>query len=424
MKIYYLYFLIFSLFSLTACSQKTPELGTGSIKKNLPKHDKTPYTILVSLDGYRWDYNERLKPPNLTKFANNGVQAKSLIPCFPSKTFPNHYSIATGMYPENHNLVNNSFYDPAKKEVYQISNRPLIEDGSWYKGTPIWVQAMKSGMVTASFFFVGSEADVQGMRPTYFYRYDKSIANEKRVQQALDWLKLPTAERPHLITMYFSDMDDTGHLYGPNNEEELTATLEDLDTNLGQLFDGVTALDIPVNIIVVSDHGMAEVPINQLIPIESIKNEEDYQTVTVGSAVHLYLEEDADETVVFEQLKKKEKNFTVYKTAESPFYKNNPTNPRLGDFLIIPDYGYYFKTLMQIGLLKRSTKVVLGHHGYDPKIKDLQGIFYANGPAFKSGITIESFENIHIYPLICEMMGLEVPEEVDGKLEVLQEVLK
>jgi predicted AlkP superfamily pyrophosphatase or phosphodiesterase len=418
-----LLFSIFCLFLFTNCQQRTAE-NSGSIQTNLSRHTSTPYTILVSLDGYRWDYNARFQPPNLTKFANNGVKAKSLIPCFPSKTFPNHYSIATGMYPENHDLVNNSFYDATKKEVYEIRNRPLIEDGSWYKGTPIWLQAMNAGMVTASFFFVGSEADIQGQRPTYFYRYDKSIANGKRVQQALDWLKMPEEKRPHLITMYFSDMDDTGHLYGPNNDEALQETLTDLDQHLGRLFDGVAALDIPVNIIVVSDHGMAEVPVNQLIPIESIKNENQFQTVTVGSVIHLYLKEGGDETTVFDNLKAKEKNYAVYKTEESPFYQKNPTNPRLGDFLIIPDYGFYFKTLMQINLLKRGGKEVMGHHGYDPKIADLQGIFYANGPAFKEQIVIESFENIHIYPMICKIMGLEVPEEVDGRIEVLENILK
>jgi predicted AlkP superfamily pyrophosphatase or phosphodiesterase len=415
--------LLFCLLGLLACQQNKVE-NSGSIQENLPKHESTPHTILISLDGYRWDYNERFQPPNLTKFANNGVKAKSLIPCFPSKTFPNHYSIATGMYPENHDLVNNSFYDAEKEEVYEIHNRALIEDGSWYKGTPIWLQAMRAGMVTASFFFVGSEANIQGQRPTYFYRYDGSIANEKRVQQALDWLKMPVEKRPHLITMYFSDMDDTGHLYGPNNDEKLKEKLVDLDQQLGNLFDGVAALDIPVNIIVVSDHGMAEVPVNQLIPVESIKNEEQFRMVTVGSMVHLYLKEGQDKTTVFNGLKAEEKNWTVYKTEESPFYQKNPTNPRLGDFLIIPEYGFYFKTLMRINLLKRGGKEVLGHHGYDPKIKDLQGIFYANGPAFKEKMEVASFENIHIYPMICEVMGLEVPEEVDGEIEVLKDILK
>lgn len=412
-----------------ACEKKTnivetAEINTNPSAKNTVEAMTKPYVILISLDGYRWDYTQRFNPPNITKFANEGVKAEAMLSCFPSKTFPNHYSIATGMFPENHGIVNNSFYDYEKDTTYKIYDRSIIEDGTWYGGTPLWLNAANSGMLTASFFFVGSEADIQGVRPTYYYRYNGNISNANRVTQVLDWLDLPEEKRPHLITAYFSDMDDTGHSYGPNDDEKLSETLIALDKTLGELFEGVKKTRLPVNIILVSDHGMMEIPVNQLLPLESVLNDSLYRSVSVGAVVHLYLNENVDENLVYEDLKSKENHWKVYRTSDSIFYKMNPNNPRLGDLLIIPDNHCYFKTVRQIGIHKSNEQPVLGHHGFDPEHPDLHAIFYANGPAFKENKTIEPFRNIHIYPMVCEVLGLEVPKEVDGDLEVLKPILK
>ncbi len=150
-----------------------------------------PYVVLISIDGFRYDYVERFQPPNLIEFIQNGVAAESMIPSYPTKTFPNHYTIATGMTPENHGLVANTFIDPERNDLYRISKREAVEDGTWYSGTPLWVNAEKNGMLSASYFFVGSEADVQGIRPSYYYRYKHTTPNTERVQQVLDWLNLP-----------------------------------------------------------------------------------------------------------------------------------------------------------------------------------------------------------------------------------------
>jgi len=234
MKISSLTFFFSLFFFFVACQKEVQQVEEVVI--NDDQHLDKPYVILISLDGYRYDYTERFQPPHLSKFVEDGIQAESMLPCFPSKTFPNHYSIATGMYPENHGLVNNTFYDPTKDAIYRISDREKVENGSWYGGTPLWVQAAKSGMVTASYFFVGSEADVQGIRPTYYHRYDGSIPNEERTAAVVEWLKLPATQRPHLITMYFSDMDDIGHRAGPNDDDALKETILDLDETLGDFF--------------------------------------------------------------------------------------------------------------------------------------------------------------------------------------------
>jgi len=417
-----LVFLIF-LFGCKSATHRKASSPKGASRQLATASTEKLYLLLISLDGYRYDYTERFHPPNLSRFISEGVQSKSLIPCFPSKTFPNHYSIATGMRPENHLLVDNTFYDRKKEKMYRISDRSVVEDGSWYGGSPIWVQASKAGIVTASYFFVGSEADIQGIRPDYYYPYDGSVPNEERVRQVLEWLELPEDRRPRMITMYFSDMDDVGHRFGPNNDEKLKGRLFELDKVLGKLFAGVESSGLPVNIIIVSDHGMTEVRAKHLLNIDLVRDGQRYITANNGALVHLYLKRGVDPSVVYDELSAKKKHFEVYLTKDSPFYATNRNNPRLGELLVVPEFGYYFSSAKSIEKRKAAGQKVLGEHGFSPEHKDLHGIFYARGPALKKGLTIESFENIHIYPLLCEILGLSIPEEVDGDAKVLESIL-
>jgi predicted AlkP superfamily pyrophosphatase or phosphodiesterase len=411
-------FLVLSAIWLSvSCTGQAPILfeHAESKKANPPKSD---YLLLISLDGFRWDYVNRFQPPNLVEFIENGVQAKSMLPSYPSKTFPNHYTIATGMYPNTHGLVDNSFYDAEKGEVYRMSKREIVEDGSWYGGTPIWVLAGKAGMRTASYFFVGSEADIQGIRPNAYYRYDGAVSHEQRVRQVLEWLTQPEAERPRLITLYFSDMDDIGHRHGPHADEQLREKLGTLDKTLGTLFEGVRISGLPVNIIIVSDHGMAELRPDNLLPIESIEDDELYQTIHNGALAHLHLREGVSGESVFQKLRASEQHFRIYRTAETPGFETPPTNARWGDFLAVPDSGYYFANARMIGLRKLSSSATFGEHGFHPDNPDMHGIFYANGPAFPKGKTLPSFKNIHVYPLMCRLLNLDIPKDIDGKAEL------
>lgn len=392
---------------------------------NAPDQLDKPYVILISLDGYRWDYTRRFEPPNLSRLIEEGVQAEGLIPCFPSKTFPNHYSIATGLRPEHHGLVDNAFFDPTRNTTYQIRNREVVEDGTWYGGTPLWVNAEQAGMVAASFFFVGSEADVQGIRPSYWQRYDGSVPNPKRVAQVLDWLRLPETQRPHLITLYFSDMDDTGHAFGPNRDDKLRESLLALDETLGELFRGVQDLGLPVYTFIVSDHGMADVPLDHFLPIDPLLDEARYQVVNNGPLAHLYLRDSTDAAQVLAQLKAQEDHFKVYALADFPFYEDKGDDPRLGDLILMTDFPYYFTDARRLGMMRRSDNPVRGEHGFDPALMDMHGIFYAQGPEIKAGLTIPRFSNVHIYPLICRILGLPLPEAgIDGDSAVLAPILK
>jgi predicted AlkP superfamily pyrophosphatase or phosphodiesterase len=415
--------LIICICTLPSCKSNSNVTGSTPTINSKASLEK-PYVILISLDGFRWDYVEKYQPPHLSTFINNGVKAQSLIPSFPSKTFPNHYTIATGMYPDQHGIIGNSFYSNEKKVTYNIGNREMVEDGTFYGGDPIWVQAERAHMVSASYFFVGSEAAIQGIRPSYYEIYDGKIENQKRVTQVIDWLGLPKKRRPHLITMYFSDMDDTGHKYGPRNDEELKKALFDLDENLGTLFKEAEATGLPINIIIVSDHGMTELSTSKMIPIESIENDELFLTINNGAIVNIHPKKDIDKDAVYNYLKQKEAHFKVYKTENTPGFEYTPKNKDWGTFQVLPDFGYYFSSRKRIASLHENNITTVGVHGYETKQKDMHGIFYANGPAFKNNYAIPSLKNIHIYPLICEILKLEIPSTIDGKLNQINSVLK
>lgn len=391
--------------------------------------EKDQYVILISLDGYRYDYTERFQPENLNKFKAQGSAAEALIPSFPSKTFPNHYSIATGMKPENHGLVDNAFFDPVKDQVYVINNREIVQDGYWYGGTPIWVLAEQHGLTTASYFFVGTEAPVQGIQPTYFYNYDGNVPNLNRISKVFEWLLLPEEERPRLITLYFSDMDDIGHRYGPDNDEQLDKRLQRLDRELGALFEGLKSFDLDINVFIVSDHGMTRVPRENLLNLDHITEGIDAKVINNGALAHLYLNNPLELEEVFLKLNNIEGPFKAVKVEDKEYYKNIDTHRNsLGDLLILPDLGFYLATTVgMVGYQNRAAMFktdIFGEHGYAPGYSDMYGIFYANGPSIKEGLHIDKFQNIHVYPIICQILGLPIPKDIDGNLEVLRHILK
>jgi predicted AlkP superfamily pyrophosphatase or phosphodiesterase len=391
--------------------------------------EKEQYVILISLDGFRHDYVERFQPENLLRFIENGTAAEALIPSFPTKTFPNHYTIATGMKPENHGLVDNSFYEPEKDLVYSMGNRDIVEDGYWYGGTPIWVLAEQHGIKAASYFFVGSEAPVKGIHPSYYFSFDGSVPNLTRVSKVFEWLQLPEDERPRMITLYFSDMDNVGHRYGPDNNEQIGGRLEKLDRELGALFEGLKSFDLDINIFIVSDHGMTNIPKENLLNLDHITEGIQARVVNNGALAHLHLENIEEMEEIYQKLKKSENHFKVVKVADREYYKNiEKYKNRFGDLIIIPDLGHYLTTSNgMVSYQNRSAMFktdVFGEHGFSQEYKDMHGIFFANGPMVKEGMTILPFENIHVFPLLANILGLPIPDDIDGKLEILEPILK
>ncbi|NOT75555.1 MAG: alkaline phosphatase family protein [Cyclobacteriaceae bacterium] len=388
---------------------------------------ETPYVIMISFDGFRHDYVEKYNPPNLNTFIKNGSQAEALIPSFPSKTFPNHYTLVTGLTPGHHGLVDNSFYDRKRKQVYGMRDRKVVEDPYYYGGVPLWQLARENGIKSASFFWVGSELNIESKRPDYYFPFDDTVLPQKRVDQVISWLKLPEKERPHMITLYFSFPDHEGHSFGPNSEEVRGAVFR-ADSLLGNLMNQLKSVNLPVNVIIVSDHGMHELTVQKetYIFIEELINRKDSSVVVVNGGTHvgLYFKNAHKKDSVYQYLKTKESGFKVYKKEDFPerwHYKVD----RVGDLLLEVDGNHYFRESGWANML-RSAKIgsAFGVHGYDPDMmKDVRGIFYANGPNIKTGVIIPAFQNIHVYPLVAKILRLPLPV-IDGKEEVLLLIYK
>lgn len=379
-----------------------------------------PYVVLVSFDGFRYDYVSRFNPPAFQALIRQGAAAAGLIPSFPSKTFPNHYTLVTGLYPGHHGLVDNTFYDPQLHQRYAMKDRNVVRNPAYYGGTPLWQLARQQGLKTASFFWVGSEVAIQGTYPDYYFNYDESVPNEKRVDQTIAWLKLPENERPHFISLYFSLVDTEGHKTGPNSAPLREAVLR-ADSLLGKLTRELKTLDLPVNIIVVSDHGMLELHDDEktFITIHELFNTRDTSTVYVngGTQTHIYTPK-ADS--LYEVLKKKENHFKVYKRKDMPA-RWHYDHIRTGDLLLVVEPGYYFQDKPHT-LTKPA--MPFGAHGFDPLVeKDMQGIFYAAGPNIQTGVTLPAFENIHVYPFITTILGLKTPP-IDGNFKTLKGIYR
>lgn len=389
--------------------------------------EKTPYIILVSFDGFRFDYVQKFDPPNFKTFIRKGARAEALIPSFPSKTFPNHYTIVTGLYPAHHGIVDNRFYDSEKNEMYDMHDKEQVADPGFYAGTPIWQLARQQGVKSASYFWVGSEMNDPARRPDYYFPFDDSQRPEDRMDQALTWLRLPPGDRPHFISLYFSSPDHEGHDFGPSSDENKRAVLK-ADSLLGRLMSGLAELNLPVNVIVVSDHGMAELKTtgDTFIFLSDIlgSKSSDIKMAVTGTLVHLYVRDQNKKDSVYRKLKSMEKHFTVYQKKDLPgrwHYRSN----RVGDIVISAHPGHYIregdrKKFFETARLQKK----FGVHGFDPAEEpDMRGIFYAQGPNIKPGITIPEFENIHIFPLMIRILGLTLPP-VDGNMKVLDKIYR
>ena len=378
--------------------------------------------VMLSLDGFRNDYITRGYSPNLAKLANTGLTSEGLIPVFPSSTFTNHYSIVTGMYPQRHGLVGNTFYDRGRDQTYRISNRKAVEDGSWYRGTPLWVAVEKAGGVAASFYWVGSEADIQGVRPSHYRRYDGRVKNSQRVQQVLSWLQLPAAQRPNLITFYFSDVDSVGHNFGPNSAE-VNSAIAKVDREIGQLLQGLATLPFQVNLIITSDHGMAEVKLDQTRYfsdwIDMAQWQQNSKVITGGAYAYFY-SNNSDLLLNTQKVLKNVQGLSVYPQGRFPKEMRLGDGPRSPDFVVTVDSPGY----LLVRRPKGRANIPAGAHGYLPSThSNMQGLFVAKGPNITPG-RVASFENIHVYPFVMSLLSLNTDEQIDGDPTVLAAFLR
>jgi alkaline phosphatase D len=377
------------------------------------------YVVLISLDGFRYDYARRYGAPHLLGLGFKGASApEGMLPAYPSLTFPNHISIVTGLYPEHHGIVGNTFWDPAREETYVYTQSKSNSDGSWYSGTPLWVLAEQQGMRSACLFWPGSEAEIQGKRPSYYLHFDDKFDDEKRVDQVVAWLKLPAELRPHFITLYYANVDHAGHTYGPDSDE-VRAAVHHVDAMVGDLQSKVANLRLPVDIVVVADHGMVTLQGSPVV-LSDFADLTDFH----NEGTLLYPQEDTDVQETYEEfLSHPDPRFKIYRRADVPAGLHFDSNPREGDPVIVPTGPFTFR-IHASASESEGTKKNLGGHGFNPRtMPEMKAIFFAAGPDVRPGVQLKPFENVNIYPFIAEMLGLDAPP-VDGTIDVLRPALK
>jgi alkaline phosphatase D len=361
------------------------------------------YVLLVSLDGFRWDYCKIYNTPNLNRLAQQGVKAERLISSFPTVTFPNHYSIATGLYPDHHGLINNSFPAPDLGLFYRMGDRTAVENSAFYGGEPVWETAEKQGARSASFYWVGSEA----RHPSYWKKYDESVTYEARIDTVIKWLGYPPEKRPELVTLYFDEPDATGHKFGPVSPQT-KRVVERLDSLMGVLRTKLSMLPEArkINLIIVSDHGMEAISHERYINIKSLVPERMIASISGGNPVYL-INPSAGKKDSILYLLNKSKGLKAWSKSDLPSRWHYGTNPRIPEIVVVADSSW------SIGTRPDGSSLRGGAHGYDNRNSDMYAIFYAAGPSFKKNYKLKELNNVDIYNLICKILNI-TPAKNDG----------
>ena len=376
---------------------------------------KTPL-ILISMDGFRWDYFDKTDTPNFDELIQSGAQAKALIPSFPSKTFPNHITIVTGRYPENHGIIANSMYDPVFDEKYYIGQgSKAVLDGKWYEAEPLWVTAEKQDQTAMTMFWPASEAEIMGVRPSEYFVYDGNITHNARIDQILKWLDYAPSKRPQFISTYFSMMDDVGHRYGPDSDE-VKSGIEEMDKTIGRLINGLKSRNMfdDVNIMLVSDHGMASTSSDSMIFLDDYINMDDVTMVdwTPVAAILPKIHVDS----IYSKLKNAHPKMRVYKKGEAPERLHYNNHRRIQPITAAADEHWSITTRTYFNTDDNDDRYNGATHGFDPIYKSMGGIYVGYGPAFKSGLKGPGVTNIHLYEMMCKVLGL-IPAKNDGNLD-------
>lgn len=372
------------------------------------------YTIIVSLDGFRWDYPQKYDTPHLDKMANRGVSAV-MLPSFPASTFPNHYTMATGLVPDHNGIINNTFWNEDQQQHYTVSNEETRYNPAYYLGEPIWITAQKQGVKTGVLYWVGSDIAIKDTYPTYYKRWDDQpqYTYPERLSKAISWLQKPEEERPQLVMIYIDEPDGVGHTYGPESKETATE-IAYLDSLVGNLIQEIEKLPIAdkVNLIVTSDHGMTEICDERIVDMKQYLKEEWCRIVSGSTPTSIFTHEGYQDSV-YHALKEAE-HIHVWKKEEIPAELHYGTSNRIGDIVVAPEIGWQFTDQPRSGY---------GAHGYFPQEPDMQVIFRAYGPDFKQGYTSNGFVNVDLYSLLAQLLKI-TPEETDGELERVKDMLK
>jgi alkaline phosphatase D len=376
------------------------------------------FLLMVGLDGFRRDYLERYNAPNLRAFRDAGASAEALEPCFASTTFPNFYSMMTGLVPARHGIIDMDFWDPHRRERFYFRDPKATNDGSWFGGTPLWAAAEGAGLRSAIMFWPGSSAPIGGVRPWKWYEYDPRVTREEKVRRVLEWFGLPLEERPRFVGLYFPDVDEAGHAYGPESAQT-QAAVENVDRSFGELMAGLRKVAPQVNVIVAADHGMATVKEN----VDLRADVDGCMVVNAVAMVHLHCRDAAAVERTFDAVPKDDSRYHVFRRGDIPSRLEFSDNPRIGDVVILPEPGYLVE-LLPPGSHSRLPKLA-GMHGYDPsRSPEMSGILLASGPRIRAGARIGKARTVDVHSLAAELLSLPAPRDTDGRLERVRDLLR
>jgi predicted AlkP superfamily pyrophosphatase or phosphodiesterase len=412
LKQWILFVLLFSSAAFSA--------GSGGV--NAPNQRDKPYLILVSIDGFRWDYQDRYDTPTLDRIAASGVRAERMIPVFPTLTFPNHYSIATGLFPANHRLIGNEFPSKDRTRFYSLTDRNEVQDGSWYGGQPVWVAAEQAGMVTAAYYFVGTEAPVDGVPMTYWHSFDASVPGEERVDKALEWLSMPDEQRPHMITLYFENVDTATHRFAPGSSQSI-ASIRQVDDYLDRLLVGIEKLSISgdVYVVIVSDHGQsAFIDGGTPFIVDTVVDIDDLTVVDHGASTYIYFPApDIDRAIAIrDDINDAWDHGTAMLRSDTPEEWHVTEEAGFADVILVADPGHIAFSRSRGPLAVKST------HGWAPDFEKMHGIFLATGPRLPEGVRLPSINNIDVYPLMMKILEIPISTPIDGDPDLLVDLLE
>ncbi|PWW76870.1 Phosphodiest-domain-containing protein, partial [Tuber magnatum] len=400
-------------------------------------HDYKPTTLLISLDGFRADFLDRAVSPGLAAMANSGLSSRWLTPAFPSVTFPNHWTIVTGLYPESHGIVGNSFWDPVLEQEFFYTDPARSLQREWWGGEPLWVTAERQGIKSAVHMWPGSEAN-DGWDISYLDHFNGTESLKKKTARILEWLDLPLQDRPQFIAAYVPNVDVIGHKFGPNTTD-LNAVIREVDAMLTDLLGGLNARNLTdlINIIVVSDHGMASTSHERLIYIDGIIDMSLIEHTDGWPLYGLRPYANVNLTALYETLLSEtladqaqgRKHWDVYLRDENmPARWHFSNNNRIAPLWVVPETGYAIVTREEydVDAPSKGRYEPAGLHGYDNLHPLMRAIFVAKGPAFRHlygkgrrramgldmgeegdvGIVVEEFGNWEVHRIVCESLGI------------------
>ncbi|HWR14467.1 MAG TPA: alkaline phosphatase family protein [Terriglobales bacterium] len=375
--------------------------------------DLRPTVILVSIDGFRPDYLNQVSTPNLHSIMQRGLRAKYMIPSFPTKTFPNHYTLVTGLYPAHHGIVANTMYDPGSDSWFRMADRSAVEDARWWGGEPIWVTAEKQGVRTAPLLWPGAQAAIEGTRPSYSQQYEKDLTSEQRVAKLFECMDLSALLRPQLFTLYLEMVDNAGHDFGPRSPQVREA-VQEADNAVGLLLNGLRlrGVEDQVNIIVVSDHGMAPISTKKIVYLDDYIDPKTVQIVD-GSPVLSLRPKDGNAEALYQKLKKI-RHAKAYLSTAVPERWHFNDSPRITPVVVVADDEWTISTRDYL----KTHPLKGGNHGFDNSTKNMRAMFFAAGPSFQKG-KMKPFPNIHIYSLLAYLLNVN-PAKTDGSVEVFK----